>query len=112
MLICNNYLWKHAWDGRNLMNKVDSIRAKGRKQTRLVTFLANRNRKPPNIQVNNAMVNKVDLFGLPKSDAIFLEPFITRYISVSVNNFDKDHEARVTLTRIFDSFPLEYAKKQ
>jgi hypothetical protein len=90
------------------VEKIDSVRAMVRKDTKLITCLANWNKKDPITQVTNASKNGVGLYGFVRPNENSLMPPIENYLSSPINSFSGDDKNIATLARIYNDFPLDY----
>ena len=94
------------------VKKIDSIRTMVGKDTRLITCLANWNKKDPIIQVTNASKNGVGLYGFVKPNKNSLMPPIDNFLSSQINSFSGDEKNIATLARIYNDLPLDYIKEK
>jgi len=94
------------------VKKIDSIRTMVGKDTRLITCLANWNKKDPITQVTNASKNGVGLYGFVKPNKNSLMPPIDNFLSSSINSFSGDEKNIATLARIYNDLPLDYIKEK
>lgn len=93
------------------VGKIDSIRGMVGEHTRLITCLANWNKKDPVKVVDDALKNGVGLYGFTKPVTGSLLPPVEYYLSEHVDSLKEDERNIAVLTRAFHSLPLEYVKK-
>lgn len=93
------------------VGKIYSIRGMVGEHTRLITCLANWNKKDPVKVVDDALKNGVGLYGFTKPVTGSLLPPVEYYLSEHVDSLKEDERNIAVLTRAFHSLPLEYVKK-
>ncbi len=93
------------------INKIDSIRNMVGKNTRLITCLANWNKKDAVKTATDALKAGVGLYGFVKPDGTSLLSPIEHYLSLPIDSFGGDNRNIATLARIYNNLPLEYVKK-
>lgn len=93
------------------LNKIDSIRSMVGKNTRLITCLANWNKKDAVEVVQGAQQNGVGLYGFVKPDSTSLLPPISTFLAKPIDSFQGDFRNIATLVRAYHKFPLEYVRK-
>jgi len=91
--------------------KIDSIRNMVGKNTRLITCLANWNKKDAVKVVADAQKNGVGLYGFVKPDSTSLLPPISTYLSLPIDSFKGDNRNIATLVRAYNNLPMDYIKK-
>lgn len=90
------------------LNKIDSIRNMVGKNTRLITCLANWNKKDAVETVTKAQKNGIGLYGFVKPDSTSLLPPISTFFAKPIDNFEGDFRNIATLARAYNGYPLEY----
>lgn len=93
------------------VGKIDSIQNKVGKNTRLITCLANWNKKDAKTVVVDAIKNGVGLYGFVKPDSTSLLPPIAHYLSQPIDSFTGDDRNIATLARVYNNLPLDYTGK-
>ena len=93
------------------LNKIDSIRNMVGKNTRLITCLANWNKKDAVKVVTEAQQNGVGLYGFVKPDSTSLLPPISTFLSMPIDSFQGDFRNIATLARAYNNLPLDYIEK-
>ena len=94
------------------VKKIDSVRTMIRKETELITCLANWNQKDPITQVTNASKNGVGLYGFVKPNKTSLMPSIENFLSSPIDSFFGDDKNIATLARIYNDLQLDYIKEK
>jgi hypothetical protein len=94
------------------LNKIDSIKNMVGKNTRLITCLANWNKKDAKTVVIDAQKTGVGLYGFVKPDDNSLLPPISYYLSMPIDSFSGDARNIATLSRAYNGFPLEYVNEK
>ncbi|HSH20972.1 MAG TPA: hypothetical protein VLA03_10990 [Draconibacterium sp.] len=92
------------------INKIDSIRNMVGKNTRLITCLANWNKKDAKIVVADAMKAGVGLYGFVKPDSTSLLPSIENYLKMPVDSFSGDDRNIATLARVYNGLELDFVE--
>ena len=92
------------------LNKIDSIKSMVGKNTRLITCLANWNKKDAVEVVAGAIKNGVGLYGFVKPDSTSLLPPIIHYLSLPIDSFSGDDRNIATLARVYNGLQMEYVK--
>jgi hypothetical protein len=93
------------------VDRIDSVRGMVGEHTRLITCLANWNKKDPVKVVSEALENGVGLYGFAKPVAESLLPPVDDYLSAHVDSLEGDERNIAVLTRAFNNLSLEYVKK-
>ena len=93
------------------LSRIDSIKNMVGKNTRLITCLANWNKKDAKTVVTDAMKSGVGLYGFVKPDSTSLLPPIDHYLSLPIDSFKGDDRNIATLARAYNNLPLDYIKK-
>ena len=93
------------------VGKIDSIRNMVGENTRLITCLANWNKKDAKVVVADAMKNGVGLYGFVKPDSTSLLPPIAYYLSMPIDSFKGDDRNIATLARVYNYLPMDYIKE-
>jgi hypothetical protein len=76
--------------------------------TRLITCLANWNKKDAKVVVADAMKNGVGLYGFVKPDSTSLLPPIAHYLSMPIDSFTGDNRNIATLARVYNNLPMDF----
>jgi hypothetical protein len=92
------------------INKIDSIKSMVGKNTRLITCLANWNKKDAKVVVANAMKAGVGLYGFVKPDSTSLLPPIAHYLSQPIDSFSGDDRNIATLARVYNNLPMDFVQ--
>lgn len=88
--------------------KIDSIKSMVGENTRLITCLANWNKKDAKTVVVDAMNNGVGLYGFVKPDSTSLLPPIAHYLSQPIDSFSGDDRNIATLARVYNNLPMDF----
>lgn len=88
--------------------KIDSIKSMVGKNTKLITCLANWNKKDAKTVVVDAMKNGVGLYGFVKPDSTSLLPPIEGFLSLPIDSFTGDNRNIATLARVYNNLSLDY----
>lgn len=88
--------------------KIDSIRNMVGENTRLITCLANWNKKDAKKVVAEAVKNGVGLYGFVKPDSTSLLPPIPYFLSSPIDSFRGDFRNIATLARTYNGYPFNY----
>lgn len=94
------------------LNKIDSIKSMVGKHTRLITCLANWNKKDAVEVVAGALKNGVGLYGFVKPDSTSLLPPIQHYFSLPIDSFTGDDRNIATLARAYNNYPMDFIQKE
>ena len=92
--------------------KIDSIKSMVGENTRLITCLANWNKKDAKVVVADAMKNGVGLYGFVKPDSTSLLPPIAHYLSMPIDSFKGDDRNIATLARVYNNLPMDFIKEE
>ncbi len=90
------------------ISKIDSIRSMVGENTRLITCLANWNRKDAKKVVVDAQKAGVGLYGFVKPDSNSLLPPISHYLAQPIDSFSGDARNIATLARTYKNLPLDF----
>ena len=94
------------------VEQIDQIRNMVATNTKLITCLANWNKKDPVTQVNNAAKNNVGLYGFVKPKENSLMPDAAYYLSSPISSFEGDDKNIATLVRVYNNYPLNYVYRK
>jgi len=92
--------------------KIDSIKSMVGENTRLITCLANWNKKDAKKVVADAMHAGVGLYGFVKPDSTSLLPPIAHYLSQPIDSFNGDDRNIATLARVYNNLPMDFIKEE
>jgi hypothetical protein len=92
------------------INKIDSIRNMVGENTRLITCLANWNKKDAKMVVADALKTGVGLYGFVKPDSTSLLPPIETYLAMPIDSFTGDNRNIATLARVYNGFDLNFVR--
>ena len=91
--------------------KIDSIKTMVGENTRMITCLANWNKKDAKTVVVDAMKNGVGLYGFVKPNENSLLQPIENYLSLPIDSFKGDDRNIATLARVYNNLPMDFIKK-
>jgi hypothetical protein len=92
--------------------KIDSIKSMVGQNTRLITCLANWNKKDAKTVAVDAIKIGVGLYGFVKPDSTSLLPPIEKYLSQPIDSFTGDNRNIATLARVYNNLPLDFIKEK
>ena len=94
------------------LGKIDSVRSMVGVNTRLITCLANWNKKDAKSLVVDAVEAGVGLYGFSKPGENSLLPPLDFYLSSPIDSFGGDNRNIATFARVFNNLPLEYTREK
>jgi len=94
------------------LSKIDSVRSMVGENTRLITCLANWNKKDAKSVVVDAIEAGVGLYGFTKPDENSLLPPIDYYFSSPIDSFSGDNRNIATFARIYNNLPLDFIEEK
>ncbi|MDZ7608847.1 MAG: hypothetical protein U5K79_25445 [Cyclobacteriaceae bacterium] len=92
------------------LSRIDSIKNMVGDNTRLITCLANWNKKHVPTVVADAMTTGVGLYGFVKPDSTSLLAPINYYLSMPVDSFSGDDRNIATLARAYNGLSLDFVR--
>ena len=92
--------------------RVEEIRNIVGEHTRLMTCLANWNKKDPAIIIPQALKANIGLFGFTKPKINSMLPPVSYYLSKPVGEFEGDDRNIAYFARIYNDLPIDYVKKE
>ena len=93
------------------LEKIDSLRNMVGENTRLITCLADWNRKDAKTTVIEAKNIGVGLYGFAKPGRNSLLPSTDHYLSLPIDRFKGDDRNIATLARFYNDLPLDFTNK-
>jgi len=93
------------------ISHVEGIRSIVGEHTRLLTCLANWNKKDPADIIPQAVKANIGLYGYTKPQANSLPPPVSYYLSKPVDQFKGDDRNIAYFARIYNGLPLDYVKE-
>lgn len=94
------------------LSKIDSIKSMVGESTRLITCLANWNKKDAVQVINAAIESGVGLYGFVKPDSTSLLPPISAYLKLPVDSFSGDNRNIAALARAYNNLPMNFIQEK
>jgi len=93
------------------IRKIDSIKNMVGEHTKLITCIANWNKKDAKVVVADAIQADIGLYGFTKPDSNSIKPYMKYYYASPIDSFEADDRIIATLARIFNGKSLDSINK-
>lgn len=93
------------------LHKIEAIKNMVGDHTKLITCLANWNKKDAKVVVKDAIQAGIGLYGFTKPDSNSIKPFMKYYYSSPIDSFEADDRNIATFARVFNGKPLDYVEE-